>query len=68
VGPYIIKQPTALKVFTTKADVFEVKEPNFEYCLNIPNFYLKANFANQSKSAGDYLSEIFIYIKKKIYK
>lgn len=39
-------------------------EINFEYFHNTPDFYLKANFVNQSKTRW-MLSEIFIHIKEK---
>lgn len=39
-------------------------EINFEYYHSNPDFYLKANFVNQSETSWR-LSEIFIHIKEK---
>lgn len=48
----------------TKADMSKTVEINSEYCHSTPDFYLKANFVNQSKTSWR-LSEIFIHIKEK---
>ena len=61
---YILSSYHLFQVFITRADLSWTLKINFEYGHKTPDFYVKANFVNQSKPSWR-LSEIFIHIKEK---